>query len=448
MAKVKLNEHFTFKKLLKISLGPILMMVCISIYSVVDGLFVSNFCEPEAFTGLNLIFPAVFIVGGLGLMFGTGGSALIGKLLGENKKEEAGKVLTNVCIAAFIIGVTISTIAGIFIEPIARLLASTSQDSNEKMIEYAVAYGRILMFAQPIYMLQAMFQSFLMVNEKPMKSFIFTVAAGVTNVVLDALFIGVFKWGIYGAVSATITGMLVGGVGSLIYFILSKDNLFNFAKFKPDFRTILKVITNGSSEFISNVSGSIVAIIFNLQLLKYFGNVGVSSYGVIQYVGFIFLAVFIGYGTGIAPAVSYHFGAGNKDELKNILKKSLIIISVFSVSMFLLGGALATPSALIFSAGQEEMITLTKLAMSIFAISFLFSGLCILISCYFTALNNGLISAIVSFCRCLIFQVAFVFVIPLVLGEYGIFWSIVFAEFLALILAVILLIKFRKKYGY
>lgn len=448
MAKVALNEHFTIKKLFKITIGPILMMVFSSIYSIVDGIFVSNFCTIDEFAGLNLVFPVVMIVGGLGMMFGTGGAALIGKYLGQEKKDKANKVFTNVLVFSMIVGCIFSIAAGIFTEPLVKLLASTDPDSNDAMIKAATTYGRILLFTQPLFILQTLFQSLLLVNEKPMKSFLFTLIAGLTNIFLDILFVGTFKWGLIGAAAASVIGYAVGGFGGMFYFLFSKDNLFNLTHFKPDFRAMRKVITNGSSEFVNNVSSSIVSIVFNLQLLKFFGRDGVASYGILMYVGYVFIAIFLGYSFGIEPIVSYNYGAKNKAELHNILTKSTIFIGICSVVMCLFAILLSKPAAILFSNGSETLATLTTNAMLIYSLSFLLAGLSILYSCFFTALNNGLISALISFLRTLVFQIGFVFLFPLFMGEYGIFWAIVGAEFMSLFFAVFFILLKKKKYGY
>lgn len=446
--KVRLSEHFTFKKIFMITIAPILMMVFTSLYSIIDGIFIANFTSSSAFAGVNLVFPLIMIIGGIGFMLGTGGSALVSKLLGEKKDEEAKKTFTMIIYFTVILGLFFSIVGCLLIEPLVNAMASLSIDSSKEMIAEAITYGRILMLGQVAFMLQNVFQSFFMVDEKPLIGFLFTLLAGITNIIFDGIFVGLLTLGVTGAALATILGYLVGGIGPVIYFLIHKNDYIAFRKTKLKIKPLLKSCFNGSSEFVNQISTSIVSIVFNLQLLKYYGENGINAYGIIMYVSFVFLAIFIGYAIGMAPVVSYHFGARNTNELKNVLKRSLIIISIIAFTMFILGECLATPFALIFSKGDEELIYLATIGMRIYSISFLCSGLCIYISSYFTALNNGLISAIISFLRTLVFQISFVFILPLIMGSVGIWWAIVFSEVAAIILAIIFLMTNRKKYNY
>ena len=446
--KVRLSDHFTFKKIFKLTLAPMLMLLFTSFYSIVDGIFIANYSSSSAFAGVNLIFPIIMIVGGIGFMIGTGGSALVGKLLGQKKEEEAKKTFTMIILFTLIIGVIFSFLGTILIEPITRGMASFSIDTTEDMIKEAIKYGSILMPAQVLFMFQSVYSSFFVVDEKPHLGFIFTLGAGLTNIVLDILFVGVFKLEIVGAAIATICGYMVASIGPTIYFFTHKNDYISFRKTKLEIKPLLQSCFNGSSEFVNNISTSIVSIVFNIQLLKFFGEAGVNAYGIIMYLSFVFTSIFLGYSGGISPAVSYHFGAENKEELSNILKKSLIIVSIFSLCMFGISFGLANVFATLFSNGDTNLITITTNGLRIYAIAFLFIGLSIFISSYFTALNNGLISALISFLRTLVFQIAFVFIFPLLLGKYGIFWAIFGSEVVSILLAAFFLLKFRKRYGY
>lgn len=423
-------------------------MVFTSLYSIIDGIFIANFSSASAFAGVNLVFPLIMVIGGIGFMLGTGGSALVSKLLGEKKNDEANKTFTMIIVFTIILGILFSIIGCLAIEPLVNLMASISIKSTQEMISQAIIYGRILMLGQVAFMLQNVFQSFFMVDEKPFLGFLFTIFAGMTNIILDGILVGLLNLGTVGAALATTIGYIVGGIGPFIYFLTHKNGYIHFSHTKLKLKPLLQSCFNGSSEFVNQISTSIVSIVFNLQLLKYYGENGINAYGIIMYVSFVFLAIFIGYSIGIAPVVSYHYGANNTNELKNVLIKSLIIIGSLAITMFILGEALAIPFATIFSKGDPNLISLATTGMRIYSISFLCSGLCILISSYFTALNNGLISAIISFLRTLVFQISFVFILPLLMGAIGIWWAIVFSEVAAIILAIVFLISNKNKYKY
>ena len=426
--KVRLSDHFTFKKIFKATLAPMLMMVFISLYSIVDGIFISNFASKEAFAGVNLIFPIIMIIGGIGFMLGTGGSALVSKLLGEKKDAEAHKTFTMTILFALIIGVIISISGALLVKPIALAMASVSDDVSATTIKEAIKYGQLLMLGQVFFILQNLYQSFFIVDEKPVLGFLFTLGAGILNMVLDLLFIAVFKWGIVGAALATILGYIVGGLGPTIYFLVNKNDYIRFRK--------------------TNITSSIVSIIFNIQLLRYFGEAGVNAYGIMMYLGFVFCAIFIGYSGGVAPIESYNYGANNSKELKNVLTKSLIITSIFSLAMFSILLVFANPLASLFASDSPELMEITTVGLRIYSFAFLMIGSSIYISTFFTALNNGLVSALISFLRTLVFQIVFVFIFPLFMGSYGIFYSILGSEIVSVILAVGFLIGLRKKYNY
>ena len=427
---------------------PIIMMVFVSLYSVVDGLFIANFTNNDAFAGVNLIFPFIMIIGSIGFMMGTGGTALVSKFLGEKKKQRANETFSLIIYTTIVLGLIFSISGFFLVEPVVRLMAKLSKDSSEAMVDYAVLYGKIMISGQTGFMLQNVFQSFFMVAEKGRISFRFTFAAGVTNIILDALFVAVLKMGILGAGLGTIIGYAVGGFGPLLYFIFKKDLPIRLTKTKVYFRDIFQSMYNGMSEFVSNISMNIVTVIYNAQLLKAYGVNGVSAYGVVLYVSFLFIAIFIGYSIGMAPAVGYNFGAQNKEELHNILKKSLIIIGIISLAMCLFSIATSYPFANMFGRNEEELIKLTASAMLIFSVAYLFIGISIYSSSFFTALNNGAVSAIISLCRTLLFQMGAAFLFPLLFGDKSLWWALVAGEGLAIVLASIFLMTNKKKYGY
>lgn len=441
--KIQLSDHFTYKRLLKFTLFSIIMMVVSSIYGIVDGLFVSNFIGTTAFSAINFIWPVIMILATIGFMLGTGGSALVSKTLGEGRKEKANQLFSMFIASSIISGIVLGILGIIFIKPLAALMGAEGS-----MLTECVKYARVLLISLPFYMLQLEFQSFFVTAEKPHLGLFVTVISGVTNMVLDALFIAVFNWGVIGAAIATALSQVSGSVVALIYFALSKTSLLKLVKFRFDFKSLGKACVNGSSELMSNVSMSLVSILYNIQLLNMIGENGVSAYGVLMYVCMIFLSIFIGFSIGVAPIVGYNHGAKNHDELKNVYKKSMVIILLSSVAMFIISEIFARPLSLIFVSYDQELLELTCRAFYIYSFSYLFAGIAIFASSFFTALNNGLISAIISFLRTLIFQIAAVLILPIFLDVDGIWLSISIAEFLAAIVCVVFMITKRKKYHY
>lgn len=441
--KIKLSDHFTYSKLLRFVFPSIIMMVFTSIYGVVDGLFVSNFAGKTAFASINLVMPFVMILGGIGFMIGTGGTALVSKVLGEGKKEKANEIFTMMIIFTLLLGALLSVIGVISMPWVAKFLGAT-----EEMMADCVLYGRIVTGFTVAFMLQNVFQSFLIAAEKPKLGLLATVLAGIANMALDAIFIIVFKWGVAGAAIATGLSQCVGGIFPLIYFLRKNSSLLRLTKTKLKIKPILNACGNGSSELMSNISSSVVSMIYNFQLMKYVGEDGVSAYGVLMYVQFIFVAIYIGYAIGCAPITGYHFGARNHNELKNMLRKSSFLSAVSGVVLTMLAIALSSPLAKIFVGYDEELYELTRHAFRLFAYSFLLAGFNIFTSSFFTALNNGAVSAAISFMRTLIFQTSSVLILPIFLGVDGIWWAITVAEVFAFILSLIFLFAKRKKYNY
>ena len=441
--KIKLSDHFTYSKLLRFVFPSIIMMVFTSIYGVVDGLFVSNFAGKTAFASINLVMPFVMILGGIGFMIGTGGTALVSKVLGEGKKEKANEIFTMMIIFTLLLGALLSVIGVISMPWVAKFLGAT-----EEMMADCVLYGRIVTGFTVAFMLQNVFQSFLIAAEKPKLGLLATVLAGITNMALAAIFIIVFKWGVAGAAIATGLSQCVGGIFPLIYFSRKNSSLLRLTKTKLEIKPILNACGNGSSELMSNISSSVVSMIYNFQLMKYVGEDGVSAYGVLMYVQFIFVAIYIGYAIGCAPITGYHFGARNHNELKNMLRKSSFLSAVSGVVLTILAIALSSPLAKLFVGYDKELYELTRHAFRLFAYSFLLAGFNIFTSSFFTALNNGAVSAAISFMRTLIFQTSSVLILPIFLGVDGIWWAITVAEIFAFILSLIFLFAKRKKYNY
>lgn len=441
--KIQLSDHFSYSKLIKFTLPTIAMMIFTSIYGVVDGVFVSNCVGSDAFAAVNLIMPIIMILGSVGFMIGTGGSAIVSKTLGEGKKEKANEYFSMLVYLCVVSGVILSVIGIIFTGPIAVLLGAKGSIAKD-----CVIYGRTVFFMLTGLFLQNAFQSFLVVAEKPKLGLFVTLLAGFTNMFLDFLFVYVLRFGVFGAALATGISQFVGSVIPIIYFAGGKNNVLKLTKCRFNKDIIIKTCINGSSEMVTNMSMSLVNILYNMQLMKYIGTNGVVAYGIIMYVGFIFVGTYMGYAVGSAPVISYHYGAGNKDELKNLFKRSLTIIIVSSVVMTLIAEIIAGYLAGIFVSYDNNLLELTTEAIRIYAVSYLISGVNIFASSFFTALNNGVVSAVISFMRMFVFQIVMILLLPVVLGISGIWTAVIAAEVLSVVISVMFLVKNRKKYSY
>ena len=441
--RIQLSDHFTYKNILRFSFPPIVMMVFTSIYGVIDGLFVSNFVGKVPFAAVNLVMPFIMILGGFGFMIGTGGSALVAKTIGEGDRDKANRYFSMMIQLTLICGIVLSAVGIVLIRPISYLLGAT-----DAMIEDCVVYGRVVLLFNTAFMLQNVFQTFLTTAEKPQLGLMTTVAAGVVNMALDALFVVGFQWGVAGAALATGISQCIGGLLPLVYFLRPNSSLLRLTKARPEARTLLKACANGSSELMTSISGSIVSMLYNFQLLKFAGENGVAAYGVLMYIQFIFVAIFIGYTIGIAPVVGYHYGADNTPELKSLLRKSLLLMGIAGLLMMLLAQALAVPLAHVFVGYDAELFDMTRHAFAIFAFSFILAGFNIFASAFFTALNNGGVSAAISFLRTLVFQMLSVLILPMLFGLDGIWWAITVAEVFACILSMTFLVAKRKQYRY
>lgn len=443
--KIQLSDHFTYRRLVRFTLPSITMMIFASIYSVVDGFFVSNYAGKTSFAAINLIMPFLMILSTVGLMFGTGGSAIVAKCFGENNKEQANRYFSLFVYVAFALSIVFAVLGIVFIRPIATLLGAEGE-----MLENAAQYARIILAVLPFNVLQMMFQSFFVTAEKPKLGLVVTVSAGMTNIIMDAVLVILLpqQWKLAGAAIATALSQMVGGIVPLFYFGRRNSSILRLGKTRFEGKAILQACTNGSSEFMSNISMNVVGMLYNIQLLAYAGENGVAAYGVMMYVSMIFSAAFMGYSIGTAPVVGYHYGAQNHDELKGLLKKSLIMIGGFGVAMIVAAELLAAPLAQIFVGYDAELMDLTVFGFRIFSLSFAFMGFAIFSSGFFTALNDGLTSALISFLRTLVFQVAAVILLPKIWEINGVWFSIVVAELMAVVFSALFLVLKRKKYRY
>ncbi len=440
---IKLSDHFTYRKLLRFTLPSIIMMVISSIYSVVDGLFVSNLIGDLALSSVNIVFPVAMIVGSFGFMLGTGGSAIVARTMGEGDQEQANRYFSMIILAVVLLGVVLSTFCVIYTEPIARFAGA-----SDALIEDCIVYGRILLAGSVPFMLQTSFQSFFVVAEKPQMGLALSIAAGVTNMVLDYVLIAVCGLGIAGAAIATVLGYCVGGVLPLLYFLHPKRKGMRLTRTRFYGKQLLHACANGSSELLSNISSSVVGILYNLQLMRLIGEAGVAAYSVMMYVDFVFIAAFLGFSIGSAPIVSYHYGAANQTELKNVFRKSMVVILCTSLAMVVLSELLSRPLSSAFVGYNAELLDMTVHGFRLFALCYLFAGINIYASSFFTALCNGALSALISFLRSLLLRGGMVLLMPLLFDLDGIWAAVTVAEGLAAIVSVGLLYAMRKRYQY
>ena len=440
---IQLSDHFSYKKLLRFTLPSIAMMIFTSIYGVVDGLFVSNFVGKTPFAAVNMIWPYVMLLGCAGFLFGTGGSALIAKKLGERKPEEANQLFSLFVYTSIVVGVVIAVAGQLLLGPVARL-----QGAEGELYDNCIRYGRVVLLGIPAYVLQLEFQSLLITAEKPQLGLYVTVGSGVLNMIGDALFTAILPWGLQGAALATVLGQVAGGIVPLIYFFSKNNSLLRLTRCRFDGRALVRCCVNGSSELMSNISMNLVGMLYNIQLMRYIGEDGVAAYGVLMYVSFIFISIFIGYAIGTAPVFGFHYGAQNAGELRSLLKKSFVLMGITSIVMVILSILLARPLAKIFVGYDKTLCDLTVRAFIINAFSLLFVGIAIFSSSFFTALSDGLTSALIAFLRTLVFQSAAVMLLPLIFGVDGIWWSVSVAEFAACVLGIVFIFTKRKKFGY
>ncbi len=442
-SRIHLSEHFTNSKLLRFTLPSIAMNIFASLYIVVDGFFVANFAGKSEFAAVTLIFPILNILGTIGYMFGVGGNALVAKTLGENDRERANRLFSMIVLASSCVGVILMVLGFIFMPQVASMLGAEG-----KLLENSVLYGRIFILALPAWIWVYEFQLFFIASEKPRLGLAVTVITGLCNVALDALFLIGFKWGLAGAAAASALTQIVGGVFPLIYFSRKNDSMLRLVKPAWEVKSLVKCCINGSSEFMEEAAASFVGIFYNVQLLKYAGEDGVVIYGLLMYLSLIFSAIFVGYSNGVGPVVSYHYGAQNHEELRNLRKRSLTIIGVASVAMFVLSEVLARPFSALFLQDGGKLLADAVHAFRIFSFAYLFTGMAVFGSAFFTALNNGQVSALIAFLRTFVFELGAVLLLPLFLGVDGIWSSYVFAEFMAAATGCIFMAALKKKYHY
>ena len=440
---MKFSEHFTYRKILRYSVAPVVMMLFTSLYSVTDGLFLSNFAGKEAFAAVSFIIPYLMMFNSTGFMFGTGGSALIAKKLGEKKDREANEIFTTLICISVLTGILFTIVGIALLRPVALM-----QGAQGELLENSIIYGQIYLLGAPACIVQFEFEALYSTSGKSKRGLYSTVISGGTNIVLDAVFLGIFSWGITGAAVATVISQWIGGLIPFFYYGRKNNSLLRIVKCKPRLKDMIKVCTNGSSEMVNNISISIVSLLFNIQLLAYAGDDGIAAFGIMMYLNFMFTAVFWGYVSGISPVISYQYGAENHEELKSLLRKSLVLIGGCSILMFIISETLAKPISFIFVRYDADLLAMTIHGFYVFSFIFLFEGFAVFCSSFFTALNNGLISAFLSFSRVFLFQVPAILLFPVIWGLDGIWISVVIAELMTVILGFFFIVKCRKRYRY
>jgi len=441
--RIQLSDHFTYKRLLRFVMPSVMMIICTSVYGIVDGFFVSNYVGKTPFAAINLIMPLLMGLGTIGFMIGTGGSAIVSKTMGEGKEELANQYFSMLVWVALGLGTVLSALVFILIRPITLAFGAEGE-----LLENCVVYGRILLCVMPAFILQFVFQSFFITAEKPGLNLQIQLAAGVANGILDYLFIVVFSWGLAGAALATAAGQVIGGVVPVFYFIRKNDSRLRLARARFEKGILAKALANGSSEMVTNLSVSIVSILYNFKLMMAAGEDGVAAYGIIMYVNIVFMAIFLGYAIGSAPVVGFHYGAGNHDELRNMFRKSIVLMAGAGIVMFGIAELTAVPLVMIFAGYDEGLMELTVHGFRLYALSFIMMGVNVWASAFFTALGNGVVSAVISFCRTLVFQVIVIFILPLILGMDGIWLGVGAAELLALGVSIVFLVGEKKRYHY
>ena len=441
--QIKLSDHFSYKKIIQFTLPSVLMYIWISIYGVVDGFFIANFVGETEFAAQSMIFPFVMILNCIGNMFGTGGAALVGAELGAKEEEKANRHFSLIIYTLIVVSLILTFLGILFVRPVAKLIGAT-----ENMLPHCVTYGVILILFNAAFALQAAFQSFFITAEKPKLGMASSILSGFVNIGLDALFVMIFKWGLVGAAIATGMSQLAGAVFPMIYFSVKNNSLLRFSKTKFEKRPLIQTITNGSSEFMTSISFSFICMIYNFQLIRMIGEMGVTAYNVVMYINFIFVSSFIGYTIGVAPLVSFNYGAENRSELKNILNKSKNLIFILSIMLIILSNLFARQLSSIFVSHNEELLNMTAMILRIYSIQFIICGFNIFSSGFFTALNNGLVSAILSFTRILVFQFLSILILPIFFGLNGVWCSIIVAESLSFALTIYCILKYKNTYGY
>ena len=442
--KIQLSEHFTYNKLLRFVFPSIVMMIFTSIYSVVDGLFVSNFVGKTALASINLILPFLMGLSALGFMIGTGGSAIVAKTLGEGDPKRANSYFSMLVYVTAIGGIILTLLGMLLVPSVTSFLGAEGE-----LLSNCILYGRISFISMPAFMLQNVFQSFFVTAEKPKLGLAVIITAGVTNMILDLLFVGILGFGLAGAAVATVCGEMIGGLFPVFYFSRKNSSLLRLGKTQFNGRILMQTCVNGSSELMTNLSSSIVNSLYNIQLMKFAGENGVAAYAAIMYVNFIFIAIFLGYSIGSAPIISYHYGAGNHGELKNLYKKSLQLVGSWGILLFVLAQFLATPLAKLFVGYDSTLLAMTQTGFRIYSLVYIINGFNIFGSSFFTALSNGVVSAVISFLRTLVFQIGAVLILPIVFGGInGIWSSVTVAELLTLCITITLFVRQRRKYHY
>lgn len=418
-------------------------MVFMSLYTMVDGVFVSRFAGTAALSAVNIVYPMVSVVVAVGVMLATGGSAIIAKRMGEGKPEQARQNFSYLILAGVLIAVGMAALALVFLKPLLHLLGARGA-----LFELCYAYALPLVFFIPSGILQMLFQTLLVTAGRPMLGLTVTVLGGVANIVLDYLFIVPLQMGIAGAAIATGIGFSIPAVFGLLYFALRRSGPLCFVRPKGGGKMLLRCCANGSSEMVTNMSTAVTTFLFNLLMMRYAGEDGVASITIVLYTQYLMTAVYMGYATGTAPVFSFHHGSRNGEQLRRLFRISMGFIALCSVATFALALVFAKQVVVIFTPAGSPVFEMALYGFRLFSGSFLFAGVGIFASAMFTAFSDGKVSAAISFLRTFAFIVLALLLLPLAMGLDGVWLAVPLAEVLGFGVSLFFLYRKKKRYCY
>ncbi|UDN61258.1 MATE family efflux transporter [Clostridioides sp. ES-W-0016-02] len=437
-----LAKKFTFTSLLSFAIPNVIMMISLSMYIIVDGMFISRLLGTIALSSTNMVYPAISFEMAVAIMVATGGSAIVARKMGEGKQEEARKNLSFLIIVEIFIGIFIAIIGNLFIDEIILFLGASSIQAP-----LCITYAKILFSFAPAFFLQTAFQTFLVTSGKPTLGLIVTLLAGVVNIVLDYIFMVPLNMGIAGAAIATGLGYCIPAIVGLAYFFFARNNPLHFVKPELNWNVLFRSCTNGSSEMVTNLANAVTTFMFNYTFLQYYGENGVASITIILYFQYIFTAIYFGYSNGIAPIISFKYGHGDKKQLQDIFKNSILFLIISSIVSNILIHLTITKSLTIFTSINSDVYNITLYGFSFYSLAFVIMGFGIFSSAMFTAFSDGKTSAIISFSRTFIFILGAILILPNIFGEIGVWIAVPVAEFLGLFISLLFLIR-KKHYGY
>lgn len=435
-----IGREFGFFSLLKFALPSVIMMMVMGLYSMVDSMFVSRFVSTNALSAINVVYPVINLLIGLGVMLASGGSAVIAAKMGAGKTDEARRDFSMIVTIGLASSIVIAVAGLIFIRPIVTFLGA-----SELLVDYAVTYLAIILMFAPANMLQMLFQMFFVTAGRPGLGLTFIIGAGLVNAVLDYVFIVPLGMGIAGAALATGIGYLIPAAAGLIFFFGKKKELY-FTKPKFSAAVLGSSCSNGSSEMVSNLSMAVVTLVFNRIMMNLAGEDGVAAVTIVMYAQFLLSSIFMGFSLGVQPVISFHHGAGNRRNLKGIYRHCIVFIAIAAVSVFAVAMTLGPTLTTIFTPKDTNVWTLAVRGFMILPFCFLLEGFSIYASAAFTALGDGKTSALISFLRTFLFILTGLLTLPLAFGIDGVWLAVPVAE-LCSVLVVIGCVLWHKAKG-